>query len=230
MADINVQRKQGTPGWVWLLVLLALALLAWLLWGLLAGDDEPEVADTVPAATAPAVVPVVPADPAAPPAAGQVPPVVQGYLATCTAEGGAPADMGLEHQFAVTCFRDLRAAIDTVMVRGRVSGVDVSSRVNEYQTAVQRLEQSQPASTEHAGYTRQAADAASALMQAILTTGYGGMQEVTAAVAEVEQAASAIQPGTQMLEQRDAVRAFFRESGDALRLMAERSPAAGGTA
>lgn len=228
MADIDVQRKSGTPLWAWLLALLALALLAWLLIGWLADDDEAEVVEADPV-VAPVVIPVdtaMGAGAAGAAATGTVPAVVESYLTTCTAAGGEPAEMGREHQFSVTCFRDLRAAIDSVMVRGQVSGVDVTSRVNDFQAAVQRLEQSQASSTEHAGLARDAANAASALLSGMLTTGYGGQQDVTIAVGEAEQAANAIQPGTQMLEQREAVRTFFREAGEALRLMAERSATA----
>lgn len=225
MADIDVQRRSGPAWWAWLLGLLALALLAWLLLGLLDDDDDDEVegVEAVPAAA-----PMVPADgTGAGAAAGDVPAAVQGYLSTCTgATGGEPPEMGREHQFTVTCFRELRAAIDTVMVRGQVSGVDVTSRLSDYQAAVQRLEKSQASSTEHAGLARDAANAASALLQGMLTTGYGGQQEVTIAVGEAEGAANAIQPGADMLAQREAVRTFFREAGEALRLMAERSATA----
>lgn len=225
MADIDVQRRSGPAWWAWLLGLLVLALLAWLLLGLLDDDDEVEGVEAVPAAAP--VAPVVPADTGAGAAAGAVPAAVQGFLSTCTgATGGEPPEMGREHQFTVTCFRELRAAIDTVMVRRQVSGVDVTSRLSDYQTAVQRLEQSQASSTEHAGFTRDAANAASALLQGMLTTGYGGQQEVTIAVGEAERAANAIQPGADMLAQREAVRTFFREAGEALRLMAGRSATA----
>lgn len=227
MADINVQRKSGTPWWAWLLGLLLLALLAWLLWGLLDNDEEPEVVEPVPAAVP--VVPVVPVDTAVG-VTGAVPPVVETYLATCAAPAADAPDMGREHQFTIGCFRDLRAAIDTVMRAGQVTGVDVDQRLSAFQTAVQNLEQSQPTSTEHAGMIRNAAQAASALMQGMLTTGYGGQPEVTTAVGDVEQAINGIQASTPVLEQRDSVRNFFREAGEALRLMAQRAPATGAPA
>jgi hypothetical protein len=234
MADIDVQRRSGPSWWAWLLALAALAVLLWLVLAWLGDDDEAEVAAVDPAA-APVVIPVDTGMPAAgterAAAAGAVPAVVESYMGACTgAEGGEPADMGREHQFTVGCFRDLRAAIDTVMVQDQVTGVDVQSRLSDYQAAVQRLEQSQASSTEHAGYTRQAADAASALLSGMLTTGYGGQQEVTIAVGEVEAATRAIQPGTAMVQQREAVRNFFREAGEALRLMAERSASAAASA
>ena len=53
MADINVERK-GTSIWPWIVGLIVLALLIWALMELFA-EDEAEVVEEEPVATAPAL-------------------------------------------------------------------------------------------------------------------------------------------------------------------------------
>lgn len=75
MADIDIERKRS-GSWMWLLGLLLLALIGWLLWGLMDGDDEAAVVD-------PVVAPVVEAPPVVdevqplPPGANPPTPVAQ---------------------------------------------------------------------------------------------------------------------------------------------------------
>lgn len=68
MADLDIERKRS-HGWMWLVALLALALLIWLLFSLLDDDDEMPVAEPVGAVVpaAPVVDEVQPLPPAANP-------------------------------------------------------------------------------------------------------------------------------------------------------------------
>ena len=214
MADIDVERKRGIPWWVWLLGLLALALLVWLIAEAMDGD-EPEVVD------APVVAPVVAPEPATPAAAG-VPPVVTAYLEQCTEEAGAPTgEMGLQHQFTVDCLQQLRESLNATIAQEQVASTDVSRRLEAYSGAVQQLQQSDPEAMTHANLTRDAAGTAAQLMASMQTAWFAGNAQVESAVREVQQAAEGIREGVPMLDQRESVHTFFREAGDAVRMMAE---------
>lgn len=220
MADIDVERKSGM-GWLWwVLGLLLLALLLWWIFAA-ADDDEAEVAVVDPVA-----VPAVPPAPAAPVGAA-VPAAISTYLTQCTEEQGAPQqEMGLQHQFTVNCLQQLREGISALITQEQVANTDVSARFDEYTRTVQQLQGSDPSNVTHANMTRDAAGIALQVMQAMQTSWFAGNQQIQSAVGEVQQAAQGIQGDVQLLEQRESVHRFFREAGDALRMMAENRPVA----
>lgn len=213
MADIDVERK-GSSLWWWLLGLLVLLVILWALWLALSDGDEPEVVEpATPVAIAPAPVAT---------GTAALPPAVSTYLQQCTEELGAPeGDMGLEHQYTVNCLQQLGTGVSALIEQEQVANTDVSAAFERYNGAVQQLQASQPAATNHANLTRDAAGTATELMQAMQTAWYGANAQVQGAVSEAQQAAQGIQGTTPMLEQRESVRTFFREAGDALRAMAE---------
>lgn len=215
MADIDIERKSSNSWLWWLLGLLALALIIWLVAEML-DDDEPETAIVDPVA-APAVI-----DPVTPPVVpATLPAGLTAYMSQCTDAQGAPTeDMGLEHQFTINCLQQLREAMNGMITGQQVANTDVSTQFDAYTSTVQQLQASDPAATTHANLTRDAATTASEVIQAMQTAWYGANTQAQTAVGEVRQAAQGIQPGTQMLEQRDSVRAFFREAGEALQMMA----------
>lgn len=221
MADIDVQRK-GPSIWPWIVGLIVLALLIWALVEMF--DDEADVAGVV---DPPVAAPVVTPDPAAPADAG-LPAAVSTYLTQCTEEqGAAEQDMGLEHQFTVNCLQRLREGLNALITQEQVADTDVSQRLETYTSTVQQLQGSEPTATNHANLTRDAAGTAVQLIQAMQTAWFGDDAGIRSAVGEVQQAAQGIQGTVPMLEQRESVRTFFREAGDALRMMAEnRSTAA----
>lgn len=222
MADIDIERKSGSKWWLWLLGLLLLALLAWALIEML-DDDEPEVAAVVDPAPAAPVAPV--ADPVvAAPAA--MPAAVSTYLSQCTeTQGAEPADMGLEHQFTINCLQQLREALAATVAGQPVPNTDVSGQLDRYTGAVQTLQASPVESTQHANLTRAAAERAAEVISGMQTAWFGSDSPVQGAASAVQQAAQGIQPTTPMLEQRESVRNFFRDAGNALRLMGERGAA-----
>lgn len=214
MADIDVERKK-TSIWPWIIGLLVLALLIWALMEMFE-SDEPEVV-----ATDPVAAPVVMPDAAAPMDTA-MPPAVSTYMTQCTEEQGTPSqDMGMEHQYTVNCFQQLREALNTLITREQVADTDVSARFDAYTSSVQQLQGSDPSATTHANTTRSAATTAAEVIAAMEGAWFAGNQQVQSAVSEVQPAAQGIQPNVQMLEQRDSVRTFFREAGDAVRMMAQ---------
>lgn len=215
MADINVERK-GPSVWPWILGLIVLALLIWLLTELFSDDADTAAVVTEPVATEPLAT-TPPADPAAGAAAGMenLPTEVQSYLTACTQQGGTPAgDMAAEHQFTVSCFQQLHAAMNAVATTQTTAGTDVTERLQAMHTSVQQLQASDPSATNHSNLTRDAAVSAANAFQSVRGT----------TAASVQQAAEGIRAETQLLEQRDAVHNFFREAGNELRSL----PTAGG--
>lgn len=220
MADIDVERRSGSKWWLWLLGLLLLALLAWALLELL-DDDEPEVAAVVDPAPVAPVAPVV--DPVAP---AVTPAAVSTYISQCTEiQGADPADMGAEHQFTVNCLQQLREAMAAMIAGQPVPNTDVSGQLDRYTGAVQVLQDSPVESTQHANLTRAAAERAAEVISGIQTAWFSTDSPVQGAASAVQQAAQGIEPTTPMLEQRESVRGFFRDAGNALRLMGERGGA-----
>ncbi len=216
MADIDVQRKGGASWLWWLLGLLVLALLIWALVEAFDDDDDEGLEGVEP----PAAAVVVP-EPGMPGMAA-VPAAVTTYLTQCTPEGGAPEqEMSQDHQFTVGCLQQLREGMNALITQEQMANADVSQSFDRYTQTVQQLEQSGPTATTHANLTRDAAGIAVQVMQAMQTAWFAGNQEMQPAVDEVRQAAEGIQGDVPMLDQRDSVHGFFREAGDALRMMAE---------
>lgn len=217
MADIDVERKGGM-GWLWwLLGLIVLALVVWAIVEAM-DTDEPEVGVTEPV---PAVAPGVTPEPGVPGAAA-MPAAVTTYLSQCTEQLGAPeGDMGLQHQFTVNCLQQLREGMNSLITQEQVANTDVSQQFDQYTGTVQQLQASDPSALTHANLTQDAASTAVEVMQAMQTAWFAGNQQVQTAVSEVRQAVQGIQQNVPMLEQRDSVQAFFREAGEALRMMAE---------
>lgn len=208
MADIDVERK-SSPTWLWWL--LGLIVLALLIWALTRGDDEVETAEIVE----PAPV-VTPTDPAVAPLPGEI----QAFRSECTEAAGTPTpDMGLQHQFTVDCLERLRESLAAIVVLDTVGGVDVQQQLEDYEAATSQLEASAAEATTHSSLTREAATTAATLMAAMRDAYFQASSEVRTAVDEVTTAAEGISGETQLLDQRDAVHAFFRESADALEAM-----------
>lgn len=222
MADIDIQRRTGPGPWVWILALLLLALLLWAIFAW-AGRDEAEPAAVVDE-------PVVTPTPTAPVPAEEtaaVPPPVAQYVTTCTPPLPADMEMGRQHEFTAECIERLAASLEAVTQRDQVAGTDVSQKLQTARQQAQNLRQSEATATSHAGTTRDAFTAAADLIEATHQAGYQNVPGLGDEVSQVRQAAESVQPQTPMLEQKDAVHAFFREAGEAVRRMAE-TPAARG--
>lgn len=216
MADIDVTRK-GPSIWPWIIGLLVLALLIWGLAEML-GDDDDDIDPITTEEVIPA--PVAVEDPGL----GAVPPVVTEFAETC-AVSTANADMGAEHRFTTDCVRRMTAALDGVIQRNNISGTDVDQRLANFRQMADALEGSSPEATDHANMVRNVFMSASDLMSAVYQASYSTVQQMGPEVTQIRDAAQAIQGDTQLLNQQDAVTTFFREAGEAIRMMAT-TPAA----
>lgn len=207
MADIDVERKRS-PTWIWWL--LGLILLAVLIWALTRGGDDAETITPAPVAG-----PVVEGEDLA-----ALPAELQTFESQCTTDAGTPTtDMGAEHDFTVTCLQRLRDALGAIAVRDTVGGVDVQQQMDDYEQAVNDLEASAADAATHSNLTRTAAMAGATVMEGMRDAYFQAASDVDEAAQGVRTAAEGINAQTALLEQRDAVRGFFRESADALRAM-----------
>lgn len=216
MADIDVERTSGPTIWPWLLGLLALALLAWLLFSQRGGDRPVATAtDTVPAATAPAAETA----PAALPAAAET------YMQQChLAEGTRTEGMGLDHDFTVNCLEQLAASLEG-LAQQRTPNPQVDQQIQTIRQNAQSIRESAAESTMHANWTREAALAGAVALESMHQTWHAGNQQVSGAVQQTRQSAEQIQTTDAHLEQLTDVRSFFRSAGDAMQALAQRQPA-----
>lgn len=212
MADIDVQRKR-TSIWPWILGLFLLLLLGWAVMELFENDEVDVAGD-------PAVAPM-PATTTPTAAGAELPAAVTAYLTQCASEQGVPAgEMGLGHEFTVECLQQLQAGISAVASGQQVADASVGERMQELESTVQELQQSDTTASTHAELTRGAASLSSEVMRAMQTAWFSADAEVGDAVDAVQEAATGVDASTPMLEQRESVHTFFRAAGDALRVMA----------
>ena len=214
MAEIDLQKKRNGI-WPWLLAALVLVVAVVAALALM-NDDETEFAD-VPIVEEP-LVPVV----VDPPGADGTPAQLSTFISDCTRpEGVSAEDMSRAHDFTVQCLEKLRGSIDGVIAGNRADNGNVSSRMDGFTTAVDRLRNSEATAGNHAALVRDAATTAASVIDAAATDMFAGADQIATAAQEVEQSANVISTDSALLEQRDALLAFFRESGEALTQMAQ---------
>jgi hypothetical protein len=203
MAEIRIQRERHHT-WIWLVaILIVLASLAWLAFGRSnEADDGAQMGLTLssPGELASAA-----------PTTDPLPGAVNDYL-QFTADNRASRDADHTHAYTSEGIRRLAAALGVVAERDGRSDENVSAKVETLRERADALQRN-PQSMEHARYARDAFDAAAELMRALQTP------SSSAAVAEVTRAAGALQPGTMLLQQPEAVQRFFDQSATALRAM-----------
>lgn len=151
-------------------------------------------------------------------AAAEVPESVS-ELGTFVREG-AQSDMDFQHEYTSEGIRRLADALSAMAER---DGIDDPSFEQTHERLLQQAQQLQQhaQSTEHASQVREAFTAAADLMA---TLQQQRSPEFGDAVAEVRQAAEAINPDQRLLEQRQAVDTFFARAHEALQAMAQTTP------
>ncbi len=214
MADIDVQRR-GHSIWPWVIGLVILALLIWLVAEIFVGERSriTEGPEGPTAVEEPAKV--------APPPAKTAPGAVTDYANTCIAPARA-----LQHELTAECLQHLVTALDAIIQRDDVDGADISQRLGDLRRQARTLEEGDAQATTHAGTTREAFASAADLMESVYRSGYGSVTQLDDAITEVHRAARAVRGDVPLLEQTDAVQAFFREAGDVLQILAQ-APAGG---
>lgn len=228
MADINLEKKRSTPIWPWILGLLALLVIGWLIVEAMDRDDRDVATTTSTAAADPITAPA----PAGAPVSGTqasaatMPAGLQEYTSRCqTEEGAQPDAIGQDHEYTTRCF-DLLASSMSAIASQRQADVNLTQQIETVQQQVNSMRQSDPASLEHSNSTREAAtasaEALSSMQQAFGTAG----DEAESAVRSARDAAQQIEASEALLEQREELKTFFREAGNALQALSASGAAA----
>lgn len=219
MADIDIQKKRGSA-WLWILGLLALALLAWLLVDSFDGDDDAEVVEAaVPAAaTTPAPagpVPVLVVDPSVPA------PAVAAFVSHIR---GGEAQMGKDHLYTAEGITRMATALRELVQAHRGLSPEARAQAGEFYTRAAALVVSPDTMLAHADWVHAAAMDAAGVMEGLAEDVKGPVPELREQVAEVRAAAEAIEPGKDLLAQEEQVRGFFRQSADAMAMLVNPRP------
>ena len=205
MAQIEIQEKKRSV-WPWVLVALLLALLAW--WLLSQGDD---VDDGVVTETGTGIV----ADPVAGDVGPTAAPAAVGAFLTFVEQAGTRGEMGLNHEYTAD---GLRRLADALAAFNTGEGADaVNERLTQLRARADAL-QREASSTRHAELTRDAFAAAAAAVETLQERRFPALSSQADALVE---SAGQIQPGTLLLEQRQAVHGFFERAATTLRAMAD---------
>ncbi|MFW5955699.1 MAG: hypothetical protein ACOCSK_03055 [Rhodothermales bacterium] len=207
MAKIDVERKGGTPAWVWVVAILVIVLLVLALWALLGDRDEP-VDDLAPDQTEE----VAPTDDVDRPSELE-------DLGAFVREGDERYDVGLEHEYANEGLHSVADAIDALAERRDVNG-QIASRTDTVRARADRLLREEEV-LRHADFVREAGVASAEAMDRLQQQGYQG---AGADIDAVREAARRIDPETQLLGQRQAMRDFFERAHQALDRMSGHAP------
>jgi hypothetical protein len=222
MADIDIQRKDSTPIWPWIVGLVVIALLVWAAMRMFGGRDEeagPVPADTIQHADT--VVDGGPLAPEALDATGQTV-AMRGFMADCQGEQAAGNDPAGVRDYAAACFEQLATALQNVARReGADSNVDQQTRAVQEQA--RQLRDAAPGTQEQAMLTRQAALSSANALEAVQQAWFGDNAQIRGSVEQSRQAAQQIQPAQQTAALAGDLRTFFRRAGDALGAMTPRS-------
>ena len=194
MTEIKIEKKQ--PIWPWILLVLGLLLAVWFFF--LRNDnadnytDEPTIADTT------AMIDV-----------HENNNIVVTYVTFINADTNT---MGLDHAYTSEALTRLTDAVDAMATE---VGYEVKSDIARAKQLADEIKKD-PMATNHADKIRSAADIVSTSLQNMQQAKYPGL---SAEAAEVKSAASAINPETSTLDQRDNVKSFFRKAADLLSKM-----------
>lgn len=207
MADIGIQEKKRSI-WPWVLLALAVALILW--WFLSQRDDGRDVTTGADAGyVAPAGSDTLGTGAAAGAAAGGA---VAAFMAHV--QRNADGTMGADHQYTAAGLRQLADAIREVNTGGtQGAGQDIGSQLDILRVQADSLERNAQ-SNEHARMTREAMVTGATALEMLQRNRAPNAAEH---VSQVRQSAEAVRPGTQLLEQRQHVKAFFDHAATALR-------------
>ncbi len=208
MAELHVQRKEGSM-WPWLIAaLLVVALLAWFFWG---REDDRDL--TAADGSTDAVVAIETNEEMT----GFASETIAG---TAVAEflqfgdGSASGTMSVDHNYTADGLRQLAAALDEIAGDKSVGGVALQPRIQEIRDRANAL-QNTASSNEHALQTREAFVLASTVLMRMDSDKGGADSDLSG----LQNTAMEIKPTVPLLEQGDAVKNFFAQAKQAVRGM-----------
>ncbi len=192
MTEIKIEKKKAI--WPWLLLLLLLGIIA-VVWLYFFRYDKKETMET---ADNKALIDV-----------RENNSTVAAYVTFINSDTNK---MSLDHAYSREALTKLTDAVDAMATE---AGYDVKVDIAKANQDAQDITKD-PLSTTHADKIRSAADVLSTSLQNMQTAKY---PELSAEAADVKSAAAAINPETLTLDQRDAVKSFFKKAADLLNRM-----------
>jgi hypothetical protein len=129
-------------------------------------------------------------------------------------------EMGMEHQHEADCMRQLAESIDAVIRRETVADQPLQQRVEALRQRADQIRQD-PQATDHANRVRGAADEAADIIEYMAREREAVGANLQQHAQQTRQAASRIDTGTLLLQQRDRTSEFFARAADALDAMAQ---------
>ncbi|MEO6330297.1 MAG: hypothetical protein ABIO55_15290 [Ginsengibacter sp.] len=190
MTEIKIEKKK--PIWPWILLVLGLLAAAWFLFF---RNDKKEPVET---ADNKALIDV-----------HENNSTVAAYVTFINSDTNT---MSLDHAYSSEALTKLTDAVDAMATE---AGYDVKvdiAKAKQYADEITK----DPMLTDHADKIRSAAGVLSTSLQNMQQAKYPGL---SAEAADVKSAAAAISPETLTLDQRDAVKSFFRKAADLLNKM-----------
>ncbi|HUE97336.1 MAG TPA: hypothetical protein VMN39_11795 [Longimicrobiaceae bacterium] len=208
MADINIERREGAPWWLWALGLVIIGLIVFWLASAMGGEERVAMDDPAayPVETA-LVTPMEPAEPA-------VSPAVQSFIERCAP--AQPRQMGLDHQYTSGCIHDLVAALEQTTQGTATSTPAIEEAMTAARESADRLSESAAAETQHTSMTQNAFDSIVTVFERLQAERYPTLESH---VGQLSQTAGSIDAGQPLLDQRDAVQSFFSQASDALAIV-----------
>lgn len=202
MAEIKIEKK--SPVWPW--ILLAVALIAVLIYIFAFHDDDNEVEENRTEQTT-----------EEPAATGQVAPRNSTVVAYVSFVKDDPNAMGLDHAFTNEALSRL---INATHAMADAVGHDVQRDTDEARTLADQITRD-PFETTHANSIRKSAETLGNALQNIQQKAF---PDLAGEAGKVQNAATAIDPDVLTLDQKEDVKGFFRESADLLEKMNNHSP------
>ncbi len=190
MTEIKIEKKK--PVWPWILLVLGLLAAAWFFFFRNDRDEPEETADKT------ALIDI-----------HENNSTVAAYVTFINSDTNT---MSLDHAFTSEALTKLTDAVDAMATE---AGYDVKADIAKAKQLADEIT-ADPMVTTHGDKIRSAADVLSTSLQNMQQAKYPGLG---AEAADVKSAASAINPETLTLDQRDAVKSFFRKAADLLTKM-----------
>jgi hypothetical protein len=190
MTEIKIEKK--TPVWPWILLVLALLVVAWFFFLRNDKDDIVETADKTSLVDLP-----------------DNNNIVATYVTFINSDTNT---MGLDHAFTSEAITKLTNATDA---KATEVGYDVKADISKAKQLADEIT-ADPLVTTHADKIRSAADVLSTALQNMQQAKY---PVLSTEGADIKSAAGAIDPKKLTLDQRDSVKSFFRKAADLLSKM-----------
>lgn len=220
VADIDIEKKRDRRWWIWLVALALLALLVWVIAEAFGGSDEAQEGESAlrapamaPAVEAPAPVLVV--DPAVPA------PAVAAYIAHVRQN---EARTGGDHLYTAEAIVRMGSALRELVQAHRGLSPAAVARAERFYALASALAASPDSMRMHADWVSEAATSAAEVMEGLAAEVAGPVPELREQVREVRAAADAIAPRRDLLQQQQNVSAFFREAADAMAMLVNPRP------